>query len=109
MSIVIFGDIFTFPDGGAATNRVFTYAKGFNENGIRTHVICFCNEYLNVSSGVMEGINYYYPFEQKKRNKYFIIRNWKKLLKYFKTYSLIKKINKEDKIIAINSWYNFFS
>jgi glycosyltransferase involved in cell wall biosynthesis len=109
MSIVIFGDIFTFPDGGAATNRVFTYAKGFNENGIRTHVICFCNEYLNVSSGVMEGINYYYPFEQKKRNKYFIIRNWKKISKYFKTYSLIKKINKEDKIIAINSWSNFFS
>jgi len=50
MSIVIFGDIFTFPDGGAATNRVYTYAKGFTENGIKTHVICFTNDYLNASS-----------------------------------------------------------
>jgi len=108
MSIVIFGDIFTFPDGGAATNRVYTYAKGFTENGIKTHVICFTNDYLNASTGVIGGINYYYPFGQKKRSKYFLIRNWKKISKYFRAYSLIRKINKEDKITAINSWSNFF-
>jgi hypothetical protein len=39
MSVVIFGDVFTFPEGNAATNRVYTYAKGFIENGIDVHVI----------------------------------------------------------------------
>jgi hypothetical protein len=41
MSIVIYGDVFTFPECSAATNRVYTYAKGFIENGISVHVICF--------------------------------------------------------------------
>ena len=109
MSIVIFGDIFSFPEGGAATNRVYTYAKGFTENGIKTHVICFGNDYVKTSRGVIDGIKYYYPFGQDRRSQYFIIRNWKKILKYFRTYSLIRKINKEDKVTAINSWSNSFS
>ena len=109
MSIVIFGDIFSFPEGGAATNRVYTYAKGFTENGIKTHVICFANDYVKTGRGVIDGINYYYPFGQDRRSQYFIVRNWKKILKYFRTYSLIRKINKEDKITAINSWSNSFS
>src|ERR1044072_2127444 len=109
MSIVIFGDIFSFPEAAAATNRAYTYAKGFTENCIKTHVICFGNEYVKASSGVINGINYYYPFGQENRHKNFIIRNSKKILKYFRAYSLIRKINKEDKIIAINSWSNFFS
>lgn len=109
MSIVIFGDLFTFPDGGAATNRVYTYAKGFLENGINVHVISFSNQYSNEFAGNINGINYYHPFSQKKRNSSFIIRRFQNLLKYRNSYRLIRKINKADSIIAINSWSNLMS
>ena len=104
MAIIIFGDSFSFPEGNAATNRVHTYTKGFNENGIAVHVICFANEYLQTDDGITNGIYFYHPFGQKKRSKYFIIRRWHKFSKYFKAISLIRKINKNDKIIAFNCW-----
>lgn len=104
MSFVIFGDAFTFPDGSAATNRVHTYARGFYENGINVHIICFENEYLTVNDGILNGIYYYHPFGQVKKNKHFLIRRWQKFKKYFRTITLIRKINKTDKIIAINCW-----
>src|SRR5688572_13733668 len=106
MSIVIFGDLFTFPHGSAATNRVHTYANGFFENGIDVHVICFTNDYLDSSNGVNDGIKFYHPFSQKRRSRYFLVRQWRKILKYFRTFALIIRINKEDKILAINSWSN---
>lgn len=106
MSIVIFGDLFTFPEGSAATNRVYTYAKGFLENVINVYVICFDNNYLDEKRGSFLGIKYYYPFSPRKKSKHFVARNWQKLVKYPATYSLIRKINKADKITAINSWSN---
>jgi glycosyltransferase involved in cell wall biosynthesis len=109
MSFIIFGDLFTFPDGQAATNRVYTYAKGFKENGINVHVVIFSSAYNEVHNGQVDGISYYHPFEQKKRSNSFFMRSLKKLKKYVKTYRLLKKINKEDKIIAINSWTNLLS
>ena len=107
MSIVIFGDIFSFPEGDASTNRVYTYAKGFYENGIRTDVVCFGNEYNSVDDGITNEIYFYNAFGQKERNKYFVIRNFQKLLKYFKTIKLIKRIKNEEKIIAIIIFTNF--
>lgn len=102
MSIIILGDSFTFPEGDAATNRVHTYAKGFCENGINVHVICFRSSYNNsVGTGQNEGIKYYYPFGDVKRNKYFIVRSWYKFLKYLRTMLLIKRINEEDKIAVV--------
>lgn len=101
MSIVIFGDLFSFPEGNAATNRVHTYAKGLMENGISVHVICFNNEYLEANTGVTKGIYYYYPFNQKKRSPYFIVRRWHKFKKYLKTAQLFRKINQDDKTIAV--------
>src|SRR5437762_3700172 len=109
MSIIIFGDLFSFPEGYAATNRVHTYARGFKDNGINVYVICFSSAYIDNENGDIDGIKYYHPFQEKKRNKYFVIRNWKKLRKYFVSYYLVKKINREDKIIAINSWTNLLS
>jgi hypothetical protein len=38
MTYIIFGDYFTFPEGTASTNRVYVYAKGLIENGIRLSV-----------------------------------------------------------------------
>jgi glycosyltransferase involved in cell wall biosynthesis len=109
MSFIIFGDLFTFPDGQAATNRVYTYAKGFTENGIKVHVVVFSSTYNEVHNGRADGVSYYHPFEQKKRSTSFLIRSCQKIKKHIRTYRLLKKINREDKIIAINSWTNLLS
>jgi glycosyltransferase involved in cell wall biosynthesis len=109
MSFIIFGDLFTFPDGQAATNRVYTYAKGFQENGVSVHVIVFSSTYSDIHNGTADGIFYYHPFAQKKRSNSVFIRSSQKILKHLRTYKLLKKINKEDKIIAINSWTNLLS
>ncbi len=109
MSIVIFGDLFSFPEGSAATNRVYTYAKGFIENGIDVHVICFSNDYIEASDGVVDGIFYYNPFGQSIRHKYLIVRRWQKFLKYIKTIYLIKRLNKKSRITALNVWTNRFT
>ena len=73
MAYVIFGDSFTFPEGDAATNRVYAYSKGFTENGIAVHVICFRNDYIDEHTGETGGIKYYHPFGQTTRSNYFII------------------------------------
>ncbi len=109
MSLIIFGDLFTFPDGYAATNRVYTYAKGIQEQGVAVHVICFSNDYVDRFDGVSDGIQYYHPFRQKVRNPSFLIRRWQNLKKYINTYTILKKINKEDKVIAVNSWTNLLA
>src|ERR1043166_6758843 len=109
MSIVIFGDLFSFPDGGAATNRVHYYARGFKENGINVSVICFLSRYSDNENGIIDGIRYYYPFKEKTRSRYFFIRFWKKLKKNFIAYKLCRSLNREDKIIATNSWTNLLS
>lgn len=106
MSVIILGDLFTFPEGNAATNRVYTYAKGFTENNIKVHVICFSNNHTGDVEGVADGISFYYPFARQKKSKFFIVRRFQTLSRYFKTYSLVKKINKGDKTIAISRWTN---
>jgi len=106
MSFLIFGDTFSFPDGTAATNRVHTYAKGFLENGISVHVICFANEYDTIGDGIIDGIHFYHPFGQRRRSKYFVVRRFQKMFKYFKTLRLVGDINNENRIEAINIWTN---
>ena len=110
MAFMIFGDSFSFPEGNAATNRVYTFAKGFTENGISTHVICFQNEYVNTCNGITSEIKYYHPFNQTKRNKFLIVRRWLKFVKYIRAVKLVRKINKEEKIIAIDLFtYSFLT
>ena len=101
MSIVIFGDSFSYPEGDASTNRVQTYSKGFYENGINVHVICFRNEYNVPADGVFNGIFFYNPFQEMIRSNYFLVRTWHKLKKIYKTMVLIRKINRDDKISII--------
>lgn len=108
MSIVIFGDQFSFPEGDAATNRVLTFAKGFNENGLKVHVICFGSEYTSEKDGNFNGIYHYHPYGQTTRNKHFIVRRLQKSLKYFKTFALVRKLNADEKITAINVLTNMF-
>jgi glycosyltransferase involved in cell wall biosynthesis len=104
MAYVIIGDTFTFPEGDAATNRVYTYAKGFLENNLKIHVICFGTEYNGVGDGILNGIYYYHPFGIRERSKYFIVRRWFMMIRYFKTAALTARINKDDKIIAFHCY-----
>ncbi len=109
MSIVILGDLFSIPEGSAATNRVYTYAKGFEAAGVRTHVVGFLNTYMEKPDGVNDGISYYNPFGQKERSSSFFLRRYHKVLKYQRTFRLLKKIHRQDRIIAINRWSDFFT
>ena len=109
MSIVIFGDLFSVPEGSAATNRVYTYAKGFEAAGVRTHVIGFLNSYNEPPDGVNDGISFYNPFGQKERSSSFFVRRYHNLLKYKHTFRLMKRIHREDRIVAINRWSEIFS
>lgn len=97
-SIIFLGDSFTFPEGEAATNRVYTYAKGFLKNGIDPKVICFRSDYLDIHNGESEGIIYYHPFRQSIRNPDFVIRRLHNLMKYLNTLRLLKKIKSESDI-----------
>jgi glycosyltransferase involved in cell wall biosynthesis len=101
MSYVIFGDNFSFPEGDAATNRVHTYAKGFTESGKKVYVICFLSEYNSVKDGSIKETSFYYPFEGRSRNKYFLIRRWNNLRKYINTIKYLANINKTEKVEAI--------
>lgn len=101
MTIVIFGDSFTFPEGNSATNRIYTYAKGFTENNVNTYVICNRNDYLTDGNGVIDRIQYFNPINQSERSSSFFKRNWYKAAKYLNTIRLIKRIHKKDKITAI--------
>jgi len=104
MAFVIIGDTFTFPEGDAATNRVYTYSKGFLENGLKIHIVCFGSEYNSAGDGILDGIYYYHPFGIRARSKYFIIRRWNRVIRYFKTAALVAGINKNDKIIVFHCY-----
>jgi len=108
MTIIIFGDSFTFPEGNAATNHAYTYAKGFIERGVCVHVICFKSIYTNKFNGISEGIKYYIPFAQTERSRFFIVRRWHGVMKYFRAYNIIREIRRTDKILAINLWSYVF-
>lgn len=105
-AIIIFGDTFTFPEGNAATNRVYTFAKGFHENGIEAFVICFRNDYVEAVNGSVNSIHYYHPFNQTRRSNSFLKRRLVKFNKYFRTYHIIRAIFKNHSIVAINLWTN---
>lgn len=109
MSVIILGDLFQFPEGAAATNRVYTYARGFAESNVNVHVICFGNDYVEKSQGIADGIPYYYPFKQRERSPSFAVRQWKKIRKLTNTYKLVQEINRKDKVDVIISYSNLFS
>jgi len=101
MIYIILGDSFTFPEGDAATNRVYTYAKGFMENGVSAHVVAFRDDYLKNHTGEIEGIRYYHPFARTERSSRFMVRRWQKIVKYYNTLRLFSKLRKEGEIRQI--------
>ncbi len=100
--------MFSFPEGDAATNRVLTFAKGFYEQGLKVHVICSGSGYTSDLEGVFNGIYYYHPYGQKTRNRHFLVRRFQKFVKYFRTFGLVRRLNREEKIVAMNILTNLF-
>lgn len=101
MSYIIFGDLFTFPEGEAATNRVHYYGKGLISNGKSVHVICFGNVYTQYMDGEIDGIKYYHPFRQTRKSRYFFVRTWKKIMKFIRAFQLIRNLNKQEKVSSL--------
>lgn len=97
MTCIIFGDAFTFPDGDASTNRVYTYARGLLEHGADVHVVCFRNSYEPDYSGESEGIRYYHPFNRNVRSRSFILRRMHSAGKYMRTFILFRKLYRINK------------
>jgi len=65
---------------------------------------------VNTCNCITSGIKYYHPFNQTKRNKFLIVRRWLKFVKYIRAVKLVRKINKEEKIIAIDLFtYSFLT
>ena len=59
MVYLIFGDAFTFPEGDASTNRVFSYANGFIENRLDVSIVCFRNDNRAIYYGEIDRVKYY--------------------------------------------------
>jgi glycosyltransferase involved in cell wall biosynthesis len=98
--VVILGNDFLIHGSGAASNLIRNLAKGFSENGATVHVINMNMEY-GVFKGHHDGINFYIPLEQEKRNKYFVIRIFYRILRFFNVFSYINAFGKssERKVI----------
>lgn len=106
MSVVFFGDLFQFPEGSAATNRLFTYAHGLMEQGVKVNVVCYASYYLPQPNGIADGVTYYTPFNQVERSNSFLVRRLQNVNKLIRTVRILNRIHKEDKINAINLWTN---
>jgi len=102
MQVIIFGDLITFPlyDAPASTNRVISYARGLIDNGQKCYVLTFSNIY-HKPIGKYEKIPFYIPLKQQKRNRNFLIRNVKKLIKYYNTFCFFWKLKKTKKKMVL--------
>lgn len=104
MVYLIFGDAFTFPEGDASTNRVYSYANGFVENGLDAVIICFRNDIRANYSGETDGIKYYHPFSLSQKRTNFLFRRWQSILKYYRTITIISDIVASKKLLAIHCY-----
>jgi len=104
MVYLIFGDAFTFPEGDASTNRVYSYANGFIENGLDVAIICFRNDNRAKYSGEVDRIRYYYPYSRSQERANFLSRRWQSILKYYRTFAIIRDIVASNKLLAIHCY-----
>lgn len=71
----------SFPEGMAATQRIYCYARGWKEAGVQSKVLV-CRNYGRVScnnkEGESRGVSYRYLVSQKKLSSNFFIKqfNW---------------------------------
>jgi glycosyltransferase involved in cell wall biosynthesis len=101
MKIVFFGNAFSIFGSSAATNLVYAFALGFQENGCHSVLITMDNEYAE-PRGFIGPVEYYIPLEKTKRNELFVIRNLYKLKKYVNIIRYLRnQKRKEESVIQI--------
>lgn len=98
--------IYSFPFGGAATNRILAYCKGLIANGVNVDIfIPHTTDYLPVKetlpdSGSYEGIRYFYS-SGRYRSEYKVLRGLARATKFRQFYGYIsswKNICQQSKI-----------
>lgn len=101
-TILILGDLFTFPqyDAHAATGRAYAIASGLKSNRVNSTIVTFSNIY-DKYAGISDGVEFYVPLEQEKRNEHFTIRNYHKIKKYINTFNYLKHTKKSVGLDAI--------
>lgn len=104
MVYLIFGDAFTFPEGDASTNRVYSYANGFIENGLDVAIICFRNDDLTNYTGEVDLIRYYHPYRWSQERTNLFSRRWHSILKYYRTITIIRDIVASQELAAIHCY-----
>lgn len=95
-----------FPKGLASTNRIISLAKGLCENGIRVKVICIMPSKFPTSEnnldyeyiGVYNGIEFEYSAGTANGNKKKLIKLYLYIVGILKSFLLILRENKRQKI-----------
>jgi len=101
-----------FPEGLAASNRVFYHAKGLLENGIYTEVIIIkptelCSDTKNFESkGVYKNIPFFYTTNKTVRSRYFILRRIDDFLGPIKGAIHVIRNKYNAAILSSNSFYH---
>lgn len=92
LRIIIIGNLFTYPEtsASAANARVYTYARGFAQNGIKVSVITLSNAYG--FTGVLEdkGFDCYVALQKRERSENFFIRRFFAIKRYFNVFWFFK-------------------
>jgi glycosyltransferase involved in cell wall biosynthesis len=113
MNIWIVGDSFGFPNGGGASARVYTYAKGLVENGATVRVLCLSTSerselgILNTQViGTYDGIPYEYTCGETVRAKSFLGRRWLELkgaIGFVRSARAVASCGKLDAVIVFSN------
>lgn len=97
MKFIFLGKNFSIFESNAATNLIYAFSLGFQENGCQSVLLSMGNEYAE-PRGFVGEVEYYIPLEQKTRNKHFCIRTYYKLKKYINSIRFCRKIKRKDEL-----------
>lgn len=91
MKAIIIGNDFGIFESTAASNLIRNISRGINNCGIETHLISLGLEYGKFQ-GEINGVSYFIPLKQLKRNKFLIIRLFHRYVwKYINLFFYLKK------------------
>lgn len=101
MKVVIFGNLFTYPEftALAASGRVEAYAKGMLRNNVTPIIITFSNVYGYHGSLKENDFECFVALQQVKRSSNLLIRRFYRIKKYFSTIKYIAKIQRSNEKI----------
>ncbi len=97
------------PIGMAPTNRILSYVKGFDANGIKSEIIIFRKTnksnkiYDTKNEGIVDGIKYRYLFSSALKSSYFLKRRLDDLLGDLRLFLVAITDFKKDSVLIYYS------